>query len=106
MTNSQIKPNTLLKGIQQQANEKGVALTTANIGGMFGIFFTEQEKVETFAQVQACDGEKFKRFFHLCLEQGVYLAPSAFEAGFVSSAHTKAQLDKTIAGIGEALAQL
>ncbi len=96
----------LVAGIQKQADEQNVALTTANVGGMFGIFFTDQEKVETFAQVQACDGEKFKRFFHLCLEQGVYLAPSAFEAGFVSAAHSQADLDKTIAGIGKALSQL
>jgi len=100
------KTTYLLKGIQQKADEAKVELTTSQVGGMFGLFFTDANKVETFAQVQACDGEKFKRFFHLCLEQGVYLAPSAFEAGFVSAAHSYEQLDNTIEGIGKALAQL
>ena len=100
------KTTYLLKGIQQKADECKIALTTSQVGGMFGLFFTEADKVETFAQVQECDGEKFKRFFHLCLEQGVYLAPSAFEAGFVSAAHSYDQLDKTIEGIGKAFSQL
>ena len=65
-----------------------------------------RKQVTSFAEVSKCDGEKFKRFFHLCLEQGVYLAPSAFEAGFVSAAHSYEQLDKTIAGIGKAFSQL
>jgi glutamate-1-semialdehyde 2,1-aminomutase len=73
---------------------------------MFGLFFTEAKSVETFAQVQQCDGERFKKFFHLCLEQGVYLAPSAFEAGFVSAAHSYKQLDKTIEVAASAFKQL
>lgn len=100
------KTTYLLKGVQAEADKLNIPFTTSQVGGMFGLFFTDADKVETFAQVQKCDGEKFKKFFHLCLDRGVYLAPSSFEAGFVSSAHTTEQLDKTIAAIGDALAQL
>ena len=96
----------LLEGIEAQAKKHGVQLTTSQAGGMFGIFFTDQDTVTSFEQVCNCDGERFKRFFHLCLERGVYLAPSAFEAGFVSIKHDRAILDKTIDVIGEALAEL
>ncbi|NVK25075.1 MAG: glutamate-1-semialdehyde 2,1-aminomutase [Gammaproteobacteria bacterium] len=100
------KTRYLLEGIQKAADSQNIAMTTSQAGGMFGLFFTEQAKVTSFAQVQQCDGERFKKFFHLCLEQGVYLAPSSFEAGFVSAAHSYEQLDATIAGIEKALAQL
>jgi len=63
---------------------------------MFGLFFTEDKNITTFAQVMACDQAYFKRFFHSMLEQGVYLAPSAFEAGFVSAAHDDEALNKTL----------
>ena len=96
----------LLAGIQAKADEHKVPFTTSQVGGMFGLFFTDAKRVETFAEVQACDGETFKRFFHLCLDRGVYLAPSSFEAGFVSAAHSYDQLDKTIAAIGDAFAAL
>ena len=100
------KTSYLLAGIQQQADKCNIPLTTSQVGGMFGLFFTDAKRVETFAEVQACDGETFKRFFHLCLDRGVYLAPSSFEAGFVSAAHSDEQLDKTIAAIGDAFAAL
>lgn len=96
----------LLDGIEAQAKQHGVPLVTSQAGGMFGIFFTDKAEVTSFAQVCECDGERFKKFFHLCLERGVYLAPSAFEAGFVSIKHDRAMLDKTIEVIGEALAEL
>ena len=66
------------------------------VGGMFGIFFTAENPVTRLQQVMACDIERFRRFFHGMLEQGVYLAPSAFEAGFVSAAHTVEDVDATI----------
>ena len=100
------KTTYLLKGIQAEADKHNIAFTTSQVGGMFGLFFTEAEKVESFAEVQKCDGEKFNKFFHLCLDRGVYLAPSSFEAGFVSAAHTTEQLDKTITAIGDAFSQL
>ena len=63
---------------------------------MFGVFFTEAESVRRFADVNACDLPRFQRFFHAMLEKGVYLAPSAYEAGFVSAAHSEADLQATI----------
>jgi glutamate-1-semialdehyde 2,1-aminomutase len=72
-----------------------VAFTTQRVGGMFGMFFSH-EKVDTYAQALACDTAAFNRFFHAMLERGVYLAPSAFEAGFMSSAHDDAEIAATI----------
>jgi glutamate-1-semialdehyde 2,1-aminomutase len=63
---------------------------------MFGLFFTDEPQVTSFVQVMACDQNLFKRFFHAMLDEGVYLAPSAFEAGFVSIAHSDEDLDKTL----------
>jgi glutamate-1-semialdehyde 2,1-aminomutase len=73
---------------------------------MFGIFFTEAGQVRNFAQSTACDQAAFRRFFHAMLERGVYLAPSAFEAGFVSAAHSDADIDATLAAAEEAFAEL
>ncbi|WP_260295582.1 glutamate-1-semialdehyde 2,1-aminomutase [Sedimenticola hydrogenitrophicus] len=86
----------LLAGIQAEADTAGVALSTNQVGGMFGLFFSDAGKVTNFAQSMACDQERFKTFFHAMLEQGVYLAPSAFEAGFVSAAHTGEDIEATI----------
>jgi len=86
----------LLAGIQAEARAAGIALSTNQVGGMFGLFFTEADKVTNFAQSMACHQEQFKTFFHAMLEQGVYLAPSAFEAGFVSAAHTGEEIGATI----------
>ena len=73
----------------------GVGLATNHVCGMFGLFFTDAAEVDGFAGVMACDTERFARFFHAMLEAGVYLAPSAFEAGFVSSAHADEHLETT-----------
>lgn len=86
----------LCRGLEAAAREAGVPLTTNHVGGMFGFFFTGASPVRYFEQVGACDIEAFKEFFHAMLEGGVYLAPSAFEAGFVSSAHDEAAIDETI----------
>jgi glutamate-1-semialdehyde 2,1-aminomutase len=83
-----------------------VPLTTNQVGGMFGLFFTQEEKVSTFAQVMACDQAYFKCFFHGMLNEGIYLAPSAFEAGFVSAAHDAHTLEKTLAAAEIVFAQL
>jgi len=85
----------LLKGLKERAKEANIPFTTAQVGAMFGLFFTDAEKVSSFKQVMKCNGERFKKFFHGMLDQGVYLAPSAFEAGFLSSAHTHADIQKT-----------
>ncbi len=89
------KTNALCDGLEAAAREAGVAFSTQRIGGMFGLFFSP-EKVDTFAQAMACDSAAFNRFFHGMLERGVYLAPSAFEAGFMSSAHDAAIIEQTI----------
>ena len=86
----------LADGLKQAADEAGIALQVNHVPGMFGLFFTEDSPIERFRQVQACDLDRFKRFFHGMLEQGIYLAPSAFEAGFLSSAHTEEDIASTI----------
>lgn len=86
----------LVSGMQERARAAGIALTFNQVGGMFGLFFSESEKVTCFADVMACDVERFNKFFHGMLEQGVNLAPSSFEAGFVSSAHGQAEIDFTL----------
>ncbi len=86
----------LVTGIGQRAEQAGVALSSNQVGAMFGLFFTEEEKISRFAQVMQCDQERFKRFFHAMLDEGVYLAPSAFEAGFVSAAHDDDVLEQTL----------
>ena len=64
---------------------------------MFGLFFSDADEVRYFSQVMACDQERFRSFFHGMLQRGVYLAPSAFEAGFISAAHATEEIEKTIA---------
>ena len=93
----------LLSGLQEAADSAGVAFSTAGVGGMFGMFFREAAP-RSFAEVMQADRERFNRFFHAMLARGVYLAPSAFEAGFVSAAHTTADLEATFAAAREAFA--
>jgi glutamate-1-semialdehyde 2,1-aminomutase len=90
------KTEKLTSGLKERAHQAGIAMTTNAVGGMFGLFFSAEQKVSCFTQVMQCDQALFKRFFHAMLEQGIYLAPSAFEAGFVSAAHSDADLDKTL----------
>jgi len=94
----------LVQGLVDSARSAGVPLTGNRVGAMFGIFFTEAQRVQNFAQATACDQAAFRRFFHAMLERGVYLAPSAFEAGFVSAAHSDADIDATLAAAAEAFA--
>lgn len=90
------KTEKLMAGIKVRADKSGIAMTTNSVGGMFGLFFSADDQITTFAQVMQCDQGLFKRFFHAMLEEGIYLAPSAFEAGFVSAAHGDEELDKTL----------
>jgi len=96
----------LTQGLRERAEAAGVPMTTHHVGGMFGFFFTDEETVTTFAQVTACDQERFRRFFHGMLRGGVYLAPSPFEAGFVSSAHDETAIGQTLAAAEKVLAEL
>ena len=100
------KTANLVTGLTDKARAAGVALTSNQVGGMFGIFFTDADRVSNFDQATSCRQEQFKRFFHAMLERGVYLAPSAFEAGFVSAAHGEAEINTTIDAAGEAFAEL
>ena len=96
----------LVAGLREAAAKSNVPLATNHVCGMFGIFFTGAERVTSYAEATACDVERFKRFFHGMLDEGVYLAPSAFEAGFVSAAHTDADIDATVAAAGRVFARL
>jgi len=91
----------LCEGLEAAARAAGVPLTTTRVGAMFGLFFTDQQ-VDTYAQAVACDTAAFNRFFHAMLERGVYLAPSAFEAGFMSSAHTPEVIEATLTAARDA----
>ena len=90
------KTTYFTQGLQQAAQAAGVPFLTQQVGGMFGLFFTNESRIDTYQQVTACHIEQFNRFFHGMLAHGVYLAPSAYEAGFVYNAHTTADLDETI----------
>ena len=92
---------SLVAGLQNAADEAGVPARTSQVGGMFGLFLTDADRVVNFAEAGACDVDSFKRFYHLMLERGVYLAPSAYEAGFVSSAHTAEHISDTVAAAAE-----
>ena len=96
----------LCDGLKARAKAAGIALTTNQVGGMFGVFFTEADSVTDFYQVTQCDADRFKLFFHGMLEQGVYLAPSAYETGFVSAAHGDAEIDATLAAAEKVFASL
>jgi glutamate-1-semialdehyde 2,1-aminomutase len=101
-----MKARRLMDGFEREAKAAGVPLTTVVVGGMFGFFFTVAPKVTSYKQATVCDIEKFKRFFRGMLAEGVYLAPSAYEAGFVSGAHTDADIDASIAAAGRVFAQI
>jgi len=96
----------LVAGLAKAAADAGVPLATNHVCGMFGFFFTDAKRVTSYAEATACEVERFKRFFHGMLEEGVYLAPSAFEAGFISAAHTAADVDATIAAASRVFARL
>ncbi len=90
------KTKRLVEGLGEGAAKAGVPFYCDGLGAMFGLFFTKDSPVTSFAQVRQCDTEKFGRFFGRMLEQGIYLAPSAFEAGFVSAAHSEDDIADTL----------
>lgn len=100
------KTTQLIEGLAAAAKEVGIPLATTQVGGMFGVFFSKEAKITNYQQATQCDIAAFKRFFHLMLEQGVYLAPSAYEAGFLSIAHSDDDLAYTIAAAKKAFIQL
>ena len=100
------RTEALCQGIQAEADKAGIPFTTNYAGTMFGLFFTEEQKVQNYQQVMACDTDRFKRFFHSMLDQGVYLAPASYEAGFMSSAHTDEHIELTVEAAGKAMAKI
>ena len=96
----------LAQGLLAAAKAENIPLVVNHVGGMFGIFFTDADSVTCYADVTQCDVERFKRFFHLMLEEGVYLAPSAFEAGFMSLAHGHEEIERTIDAARRCFAKL
>lgn len=100
------KTKQLIDGLAAAADDAGIAMATECEGGMFGLVFTDAPSVRSFDQVAAADVERFKQFFHGMLGEGVYLAPSAFEAGFVSAAHDDEEISATIAAASRVFARL
>ncbi|MDC8804652.1 glutamate-1-semialdehyde 2,1-aminomutase [Halomonas pacifica] len=97
---------TLCSGLETRAKAAGIEMITQRAGGMFGVFFTGQSRVDNFAQATACDAAAFRTFFSAMLDEGVYLAPSAYEAGFMSSAHTAEDIQATLDAAERAFARL
>ena len=100
------KAAALCAGLKERAKAAGIPLSTNQVGGMFGFFFTGQDPVTTFQQVTQCDIERFQKFYHGMLEAGVYLAPSAYEAGFVSASHGDAEINATLEAAEKVFATL
>ncbi len=100
------KTARLTAGLAAAARDAGVPLATNQVGGMFGFFFTAEREISSYRQVMDCDIERFRRFYHAMLDAGIYLAPSAFEAGFVSAAHGDAEIDATLQAAAQALRTL
>ena len=101
-----VKTANLVAGLNEIAAANNIPFHTVNVGGMFGMFFTAQENISNFDDLSACNEEYFKKFFHSMLDHGVYLAPSAFEAGFVSSTHDEVTLSKTLKAATIAFSEL
>jgi glutamate-1-semialdehyde 2,1-aminomutase len=97
--------DVLIEALAAAAAETGAPFATNQVCGMFGFFFTAERHVDRYEKVMACDVERFKRFFHGMLDEGIYLAPSAFEAGFLSAAHTAADIEATAAAAARVMAK-
>ena len=89
------RTHQLVMGLTQAAREAGVPFCAQHVGGMFGLYFAETPPT-SFKEVMQCNRERFNHFFHAMLDRGFYFAPSAFEAGFVSAAHTEPDISETI----------
>lgn len=103
------KVTYLVEGIQKAAENHGIELRSTHLGGMFGLFFVKDSETgvpQNFDEVTACDMDKFNTFFHGMIDRGIYLAPSAYEVGFMSSKHSTEDLDVTIAAADEIFAEM
>jgi len=104
--NLTVKVKSLLIGLRNVAHSANIPIATAGVGGMYGLYFTEAKSVESFDDSMACDGDRFNKFFHGMLDKGVYLAPSSFEAGFVSITHSENDIADTIEKAAEVMTTL
>lgn len=100
------KTKTLCEGLEAAAAKNNIPLTTNQVGSMFGFFFSEEKNISRFAQVSQCDQERFKKFFHGMLDEGVYLAPSSYEAGFVCAAISDEDIEFTLNAADKVFASL
>ncbi|MDP8032839.1 glutamate-1-semialdehyde 2,1-aminomutase [Pasteurella atlantica] len=100
------KTKQLAEGLKALANKHSVPFLVNYVGGMFGLFFTDQSSVTSYKDVMQCDVAMFNAFFHKCLEKGIYFAPSAFEAGFMSLAHSDQDIAKTLEVVDKVFAEL
>ncbi len=96
----------LAEGLKAAAAAENIPFVVNHVGGMFGLFFTESSSVTSYAEVMNCNVDRFKKFFHLMLEEGIYLAPSAFEAGFMSIAHSTEDIQRTVDAARRSFAKL
>jgi glutamate-1-semialdehyde 2,1-aminomutase len=96
----------LVEGLASAARAAGIPVATTCVCGMFSLFFTSEAAVTNYRQVMASDASRFRRYFHGMLQAGVYLAPSPFEAGFVSAAHGEAEIAATVEAAGRVLAAI
>ncbi|WP_372780230.1 glutamate-1-semialdehyde 2,1-aminomutase [Litorivivens sp.] len=90
------KTDALVAGLRERAEAAGIAMTSNHVGTMFGVFFTAEKTITNYQQVMACDTDRFNRFFHGMLKEGVYLAPASYEAGFLSAAHSDQDINDTL----------
>ena len=93
-------------GMVKAANDNGVPMTSNSVGGMFGLFFSDIENIANFEQVSTCNIDQFNQFFHGMLKAGINLAPSAYEAGFMSAAHTEKDINDTLAAANNVFSSL
>lgn len=100
------KTETLVTGMLEKAKQNNIALTANQVGGMFGLFFSNESKIENFEQVSNCNIDQFNQFFHTMLDTGINLAPSAYEAGFLSSVHTQEDIEETLNAASHAFSRL
>ena len=100
------RTNRLAKGIVERATQAGIPMTSNHVGTMWGFFFSEEERITHYQQVMDCDTERFAKFFHLMLGEGVYLAPASYEASFMSAAHTDSDIEFTLDAAERSLKKL
>ena len=100
------KAHQLTEGLKLAAQRNAIPLVTTQVGGMFGFFFSNEAGIHSFAQVTQCNMAAFRSFYHLMLDSGIYLAPSAYEAGFISLAHGEVEIDATLQAADRAFGKL